>query len=141
MSDRMTHGIPARFSHFMNTYVEHAEISIYELPPNATSLENAVGLSDMSASVDMSLRGMLEEAAKHCGATPSKVVAVHVFIQDDIGKGQSKGQSKGGKGPGKDGDQKDDKDKDQGKDDKDNEKGDRSSSSSDSGATGVTMDF
>ena len=62
MSDRMTHGIPARFSHFMNTYVEHAEISIYELPPNATSLENAVGLSDMSASVDMSLRGMLEEA-------------------------------------------------------------------------------
>ena len=58
MSDRMTHGIPARFSHFMNTYVEHAEISIYELPPNATSLENAV----MSASVDMSLRGMLEEA-------------------------------------------------------------------------------
>ena len=32
-----------------------------ELPPNATSLQDAVGLSDMSAPVDMSLRAMLEE--------------------------------------------------------------------------------
>ena len=61
MSDRMIDGVPARCFHFMNTYVEHAEISVMELPPNATSLQDAVGLSDMSAPVDMSLRAMLEE--------------------------------------------------------------------------------
>ena len=56
------HGVPARVFHFMNTYVEHAEISINELPPNAASLQDAVAVADMSAPVDMPLRAMLEEA-------------------------------------------------------------------------------
>ncbi|CAE7849593.1 unnamed protein product [Symbiodinium necroappetens] len=98
----MIHGVETPFVQPVEVRVEAAEISIYDLPPNATSTEQAGRKSVMTAPLDMPLRLILSKAADHCGDTISKAVAVHVFIQDvdDESWDGSKHKDRKGKGNG-----------------------------------------
>ena len=58
----MIHGVETPFVHPVEVRVEAAEISIYDLPPNATSTEQADRKSVMTAPLDMPLRLILSKA-------------------------------------------------------------------------------